>query len=209
MKAENFFTENENARIAAAIQVVEKNTAGEIAVMVVDQSDSYPEGNILAGIILGGLVSLVITELFFADSLTVFVIFFAGFSLGIGWITAYFPALKRVFIARSRFDELVREQAVQCFYEKGLHRTRDATGVFFFISLFERKVWVLADTGINSMISPEALQAYADDMAQGIRQGNAAAILCREIASLGAVLVEHFPVTPDDENELSNQVIVE
>jgi putative membrane protein len=208
MKAEKFFTAGEKAEIAAAIKEVEKNTAGEIAVMVVDESDSYPEGNILAGIIIGGLLSLVITDLFFKDSLTVFAIFFAGLSLATGWITDNVSALKRIFISKNRSAEMVREQAVQFFYEKGLHKTRDATGVFFFISLFEHKVWILADTGIYSRISQQELQVYATDMAQGIRQGGAAAILCREIAKLGEVLAEHFPARQDDENELSNGVIV-
>ena len=208
MKAETFFTDSENAAIGAAIKEVEKNTAGEIAVMVVDESDSYPESNILSGVIIGGLVSLVITELFFEDSLTVFMIFFAGLSLVTGWITNYFPALKRIFIPKNRSEELVREQAVQSFYEKGLHKTRDATGVFFFVSLFEHKVWILADTGIYSRISQQELQVYANDMAKGIRQGNAAEILCREIGNLGEVLAQHFPAKHDDENEISNQVII-
>lgn len=208
MKALNFFTDSENTAIEAAIKEVEKNTAGEIAVMVVDESDSYPESNILSGVIIGGLVSLVITELFFEDSLTVFMIFFAGFSLVTGGIANYFPALKRVFIPKNRSEELVREQAVQSFYEKGLHKTRDATGVFFFISLFEHKVWILADTGIYSRISQQELQLYANDMAKGIRQGNAAEILCREIDNLGKVLAQHFPAKHDDENEISNQVII-
>jgi putative membrane protein len=208
MKAANFFTDSENAEIGAAIKAVEKDTSGEIAVMVVDASDSYPDANILSGVIIGGLVSLVVTELFFKDSLTVFMIFFAGLSLVTGWITAHFPPLKRIFLSKKRSDELVREQAVQSFYVKGLHKTRDATGVFFFISLFEHKVWILADTGIYSRISQQELQVYAADMAKGIRQGRAAEILCREIADLGKVLAEHFPAKPDDENELSNQVIV-
>jgi putative membrane protein len=153
-------------------------------------------------------LSLVITDLFFKDSLTVFAIFFAGLSLATGWITDNVSALKRIFISKNRSAEMVREQAVQFFYEKGLHKTRDATGVFFFISLFEHKVWILADTGIYSRISQQELQVYATDMAQGIRQGGAAAILCREIAKLGEVLAEHFPARQDDENELSNGVIV-
>lgn len=208
MKAENFFTDGDKAAIAAAIEAVEKNTAGEVAVMVVDQSDSYPEGNILSGVILGGLLSVVVTELFFEDSLSIFMIFFAGLSLVTGWITEQIPALKRIFIGKNRVDELVREEAVQSFYARGLHKTRDATGVFFFISLFEHKVWILADAGINSKISPQELQVYAADMAKGIRQGRAVEILCREITSLGKVLAEHFPVRPDDQNELSNQVII-
>jgi putative membrane protein len=208
MKAADFFSNRENAEIGAAIKEVEKNTTGEIAVMVVDESDSYPDAAILSGVIVGGLVSLMLTEVFFADSLTVFAVSFGGFSLFTGWITAQFPTLKRIFMSRKRADAQVRKKAVQSFYEKGLHKTRDATGVFFFISLFERKVWILADTGIYSKISQEELQTYASDMAKGIRQGRAADILCREITNLGKILAEHFPVRPDDENELSNQVIV-
>ena len=208
MKAENFFTESEKADIAAAISEVEKNTAGEIAVMVVDRSDSYPDANILAGVILGGLASLVITEFLFADSLTYFVILFGGSSLLLSWATEYLTPLKRIFTTVNRRDVMVREQAVQEFYKKGLYRTRDATAVFFFISLFERKVWILADKGINSKISPEDLQAYAGDMAKGIRQGRAAEVLCQGIARLGQVLAEHFPPRPDDVDELPNQVIV-
>ena len=208
MQAENFFSESEKVEIAAAIKEVEQNTSGEIAVMVVSESDSYPEANILSGLILGGLVSLVITELFFYDSLTYFMIFFAGFSLSIGWITEHLPALKRIFIAKNRLDELVREQAVQSFYDKGLYKTRDATAIFFFISLFEHKLWILADKGINSKISEYELRVYAREMANGIRQGRAAEILCLEIAKLGDLLAEHFPARHDDENELPDQVIV-
>ena len=208
MKAEQFFTSKENAEIAAAISEVEKNTAGEIAVMVVDRSDSYPESNILAGFILGGLLSLIITEIFFGDSLTWFMIFFTGLFLSIAWFINFLPGLKRVFISKNRLIEMVREQAVQAFYEKELYKTRDATAVFFFISLFERKLWILADKGINSKLSPTELQAYAGDMAKGISKGRATEVLCLEIARLGQVLAEHFPARDDDVDELPNQVIV-
>jgi putative membrane protein len=208
MKAENFFNDSEMAEIAAAIKEVEKNTAGEIAVMVVDESDSYPEANILAGLILGGLVSLVITELFLYDSLTYFIILLTGASLFIGWMAEHLPALKRLFISKNRLDELVREQAIQSFYEKGLYKTRDATAVFFFISLFEHKLWILADEGINSKISDYDLRVYAREMADGIKQGRAAEVLCIEIGKLGELLAEHFPARHDDEDELPNQVIM-
>ena len=208
MKAENFFTDSEQADIAAAISEVEKKTAGELAVMVVDRSDTYPEGNILAGLIIGGLLSLIITQLYFADSLTYFMIFFTGFILCIGWLANYLPDLKRIFISKNRLSEMVREQAVQAFYQKELYKTRDATAVFFFISLYERKLWILADKGINSKISPDELQTYAGDMAAGIRKGRAAEAICSKITRIGEVLAEHFPARDDDVDELSNQVMV-
>lgn len=207
MNAENFFTAAEKADIANVIGEVERNTAGEIAVMVVDRSDSYPEGSLLAGLICGLCASLVITELGFGNSLTWFILFFAGLFVFIAWLADYLPGLKRLFIRQGRLIEMVREQAVQAFFEKEMYKTRDATAVFFFISLFERKLWILADKGIYSKISPEELQSYAGQMAEGIKQGRAAEVLCMQITRLGQVLAEHFPAREDDVDELSNEVM--
>lgn len=208
MKAEHFFTEEENNRISAAIREVETKTAGEIAVMVVDRSDLYPEGTILAGVILGGLVALLATDLFFTSSLHLFLIVFFGLGLLTGWLASFVPGLKRMFIPKTRLEEQVREQAVQSFFEKGLYKTRDGTGVLFFISLFERKVWLLADKGIYEKISPTELQAYARDMAKSVKEGRAADILCRQIGGIGELLALHFPVKADDINELPDHVII-
>jgi len=207
MKSETFFSEAENAEITQAIQKVELHTSGEVAVMVVDQSDSYPESRILAGIIIGGLLALAVTDLWLDDSLWIFLPLVATFSILIGWLIGYLPAVKRFFIPGARLEAMVREQAVQSFYKKGLYKTRDATGVLFFISLFEHRVWVLADKGIYEKISQEDLQEHATDIAAGIKDGRAAAALCEEIRRAGEVLAHHFPVREDDTNELSDQVM--
>lgn len=69
MKAETIFNGENQQKISATIGMVEKKTAGEVAVMVVDHSDTYPEAQLLAGILLGGLISMGITDRFFHDSL--------------------------------------------------------------------------------------------------------------------------------------------
>jgi putative membrane protein len=208
MKAETFFSEEEKARISAAIEEVEKTTAGEVAVMVVDESDTYPEGRLLAGAVLGGLLALALTDGFFADSLWFFVPLAALLGSLVGWAVRFLPAAQRLFVPASRIEARVQARALQAFYEKGLYRTQDATGVLFFISLFEHKVWILADKGIYEKIEPRALQAYARDIAQGIRGHRAVEVLCREIGNVGEILASHFPVRPGDANELSNQVLI-
>jgi putative membrane protein len=207
MKAETFFSETEKARISAAINEVEAETAGEIAVMVVDASDTYPEGSILAGVMLGGLLGLIITDRLFGASLWLFVPLAAVLAVLIGWSIRFTPAIQRFFIPMRRLDEQVQTRALQVFYEKGLYKTRNATAVLFFISLFEHKVWILADEGIYREIHPEKLQAFAWDMARGIRGHQAAEVLCREISNIGEILAHHFPRKPDDTNELSNEVL--
>jgi putative membrane protein len=206
MNADNFFSPTEKERISQTIAAVEKLTAGEVAVVVADESDRYPESAILAGITLGSMVALLITDLLFHDSLWFFLPLALLAALIIGWLTGKVPALKRLFIPHARLEEEVAQRALQVFYDKGLHRTRDATGVLFFISLMEHKAWVLADQGIYQKISQEKLNQHAANMATGIKQSRAAEALCQEIQQIGIVLAQHFPIKSDDTNELPNEV---
>jgi putative membrane protein len=208
MKAETFFSKADNERIFAAIREVESKTAGEIAVMVIDRSDTYPEARIMIGILFGGLLSLIVSDLLFDDSLWVFAPVTALLTVLLGWFSQFTPEFLRFFVPASRLESKVEERAVRAFYEKGLYKTRDDTGVLFFISLFEHKVWVLADAGIYRKMTQVDLQRYAGDIARSIKDGTASEALCREIRSVGKVLAEHFPIKPDDVNELSDQVII-
>ena len=208
MSAETFFSEDQKAKISQSIKEVEAKTAGEVAVMVVEQSDTYPESRILAGVIIGGLLALGITDLLLDDSLWGFLPLAGILTLLISWLVGYLPAVRRFFVPGKRLEEMVQEQAVQGFYKKGLYKTKDATGVLFFISLFEHRVWVLADHGIYQKIPQETLQESAADIAKGIKTGQATEALCSEIRRVGEVLAHHFPVQDDDTNELSDEVLL-
>jgi len=209
MKAETFFNGEDQQKISAIIGMVEKKTAGEVAVMVVDHSDTYPEAQILAGILLGGLISIGIADRFFDDSLWSFIPLAIFFAVLVGTATGYIPPIKRFFIPSSRLEDQVRTRAVRAFYEKGLHKTRDGTGVLFFISLFEHKVWILADQGIYSRIEKEQLNTFVQEIAAAIRSGNTADVLYVSIQKVGDLLARHFPVKSDDQNELPDQVFIE
>jgi len=207
MKAETFFSEDDKRQITATIAAIEKKTPGEIAVMVVDQSDSYPESELLAALLFGGLLSLPVSDYFFSASLWSFLPLFGLFGL-VGWLAAHsLPEYKKFFLFPGRSDEMVQRCTLRSFYEKELFRTRDKTGVLFFISLFERRVWVLADKGIYEKLQQQQLQSYASGIAQGIRTGKAAEALCVQLEEVGVLLTEHFPVRPDDVNELPDTVL--
>ncbi|MDH4317596.1 MAG: hypothetical protein OEV64_04330 [Desulfobulbaceae bacterium] len=207
MQADNFFSNDEKTRISEAIKEVETNTSGEVAVMVVDQSDKYPEAIMLGGILLGCLGSLLITDIFFLDSLWHFLPLAFGLALLSGILLNKLPQGKLPFISRTVLEERVRDRALRAFYEQQLYKTRDNTGVLFFLSLFEHKVWVLADEGIYQKIDQKELNGYALEVAASVKQGKAAEGLCREIARIGKILAHHFPIKDDDSNELSNEVI--
>jgi putative membrane protein len=213
MKVDHFFTQDENQRISAAIKGVESRTDGEVAVMVVDQSAPYIEAEFLGGMILGSLLALILTEIlvdFFGhDSLWYYIPLSFIFFFPFRWLCAQVPGIKTVFMSVKRKDEMVRQRALRAFYEKGLYKTRHHTGVLFFLSLLERKVWVLADKGIHKKINQDTLNQFARMVSQGIKEDRAGQALCQAIEGMGQLLAEHFPVTPGHVDELPDQVMTE
>jgi putative membrane protein len=208
-KADNFFTVEEKERIRAAVAAVERTTAGEVATMVVDASDSYREAEHLGALFLSGFVALLVAVA------THHVTIWSYIPLV---LLLYFPCvamLRRIprlllpFVGQRRLAEAVRERAVQAFYEQGLHRTREETGILIFISLLERKVWILGDRGIDRKIPPETWQRFVTELTAGLRAGRAAEALCSVIAGCGRLLAEHFPGRADDVNELPDTVLTE
>jgi putative membrane protein len=209
LKAERFFTAEEKEKLKAATHKVESRTIGEIVVMVVDYSDHYIEAEVLGSILLGSLFSLILTVLFLNSSLWAylplsFIFFFPCWVLFIK-----VEALKKIFIGIRRKEEAVRLRAERAFFEKGLYRTKKNTGVLFFLSLLERKVWVLADTGIYQKMNQEILSRFANEVSRGIKEGRACDALSQAIQEIGGLLSQHFPITADDTDELPDDVITE
>lgn len=209
VKAEKFFNNEERERITKTIREVESRTIGEVAVMVVDSSDHYIEAEILGGIFLGSLVSLLLTFLYLHSSVWAyislsFILFFPS-----RYLFSKVTVLKTAFMGIKRKETAVMQRAVRAFYEKGLYKTKKNTGVLFFLSLLERKVWVLADKGIYEHIKQETLNRFAQTVSMGIKEYRACDALCEAMREAGELLASHFPITPDDVDELSDEVMTE
>lgn len=208
-KARKFFTKEERESIKETTCGIESHTIGEVAVMVVDSSDRYIEAEVIGGILLGSLLSLIVTVIYFHSSVWSYIPLSFIFFFPARLLFIKIPLLKEVFIGPKRRHHAVRDRAERAFYEKELHRTKRNTGILFFLSLFERKVWVLADRGIHEKIGQETLNKFAGVVSQGIKEGRAREALCEAIKEAGELLAKHFPKTPDDIDELPDDVMAE
>jgi putative membrane protein len=209
LKATAFFTDAEKEQIKEVTIAAEAGTIGEIAVIVVDESSEYHEAEILGGTILGSLVALIVTILLFHESIwwyvpLSFILFFPAW-----FLFKEFRILKIYCIGNKRKEKAVRERALKAFYEKGLYKTKQNTGVLFFVSLLEHKVWVLADKGIHEKIKQGTLNKFARHVAEGIRESHACDNLIKAIREAGELLTQHYPIQPGDINELSDEIICE
>jgi putative membrane protein len=208
-KAEKFFTAEEKERLKAITQEVESRTIGEIVVMVVDRSDHYIDAEVLGGALLGSLLSLILTLLFFHSSIWSYVPLSFLFFFPCRFLFQKVDGLKKLFIGVRRKEEAVRLRAERAFFERGLYKTKRNTGVLFFLSLLERKVWILADKGIYEKMEQETLNRFANEVSRGIREGRACDALSKAIQEIGVVLSQHFPITSDDTDELPDEVMTE
>ena len=208
-KAEKFFTAEEKERLKATTGEVESRTIGEIVVMVVDRSERYIEAEVLGGVLLGSLFSLILTLLFFHSSIWSYVPLSFLFFFPCRFLFQKMDALKNVFIGVRRKEEAVRLRAERAFFERGLYKTKKNTGVLFFLSLLERKVWILADKGIYEKMDQETLNRFASEVSRGVREGRACDALSKAIQEIGVILSRHFPITSDDTDELTDRVMTE
>jgi putative membrane protein len=216
--AKSFLSEEEQARVVEAVKEAETVTSGEIVPMVVSSSYHYPLSNLIGA--LGGSLVLALAatllvsyrrswggpELF---DLWIFPAVFAVAFVLCFLLVKSLPALKRLLITKAEIAEEVEEAALTSFYRQGLNNTRDKTGILIFISVFERQVRVLADQGINDRVESGVWQELVDTIIAGIKSRRQAEAVCAAVSRCGELLKEHFPIKPDDSDELSNLIIEE
>ena len=85
--------------------------------------------------------------------------------------------------------------------------TADRTGILFYLSLREKRLEILADSGIDSKVDPGFWDTVLKDVVSEIKAGRAADGLEKAIYKCGKELEKHFPVQKDDINELPDGII--
>ena len=199
-------TADEQAGLAEAIREAESRTAGEIVVVVADQASGYRSIPILWALLaalavpwpLIALTGLGPTRIFQIQLLAAL-----GLSAFLSW-----PSRRMVLVPRIIKHARAREAAAREFIRRGLTRTRGRTGVLIYVAMAERYAEIVADTGIAGRAGPQVWRDIIRELTGAIRDGRAADGLMAAVRRSGAILAEHAPPRPDDEDELPNKVIL-
>jgi len=94
------------------------------------------------------------------------------------------------------------------FYRLNMHKTRDKTGILLFFLLGERQFYILADKGINEKVEQEVWETISDEIQENFKNGFFTEGIISGIENVEKILSEHFPIKPDDKNELANKVVL-
>jgi putative membrane protein len=223
-------TEDDHARIGAAVARAETQTSGEIRCVLAAETVNGPFMAMIGGAaaalvappiaIALGLKPDMLTGLFegwsaahasaagagIYSTLTVYILLQAAIFLLVGGLLLFRP-VRRLLTRGPGAAARVRRAALEQFEALGLTHTRDKTGVLIFASLDDHRAEVLADSGIYEKTTPQDWQCVVDALVSELAKDRPADGFTAAVGQASAILARHFPRKADDANELPNGLV--
>lgn len=201
-----FLGDDVKAALTAAIKAVEARTSAEVVIAVRARSATYRHVELITGAVaaFAALAFMLYADHVFSIASLLIDPFLAGILAGAG-ATQIDPLRRLLTLPRTR-SEAVRIAAQSTFYENGVRLTSERTGLLIYLSLLERAVQVVADTGVLEAVDEaewRAACAAIDDALAGVDSGPAVAAA---IEALGEILEPALPRSQFDVNELADEV---
>ena len=188
-------TESDKQSITARVAALEKATGVEVVTLVVAKSDTYPEAVWKAFALGASLTALVVAvgEVLHPDWVSTWAVLSAAVTiLGVGaacaLATAYVPGVARWFIRESRTTLETTQHARARFLERGLFATQERTAILLLVSLLERRVVIVADTGLDRAVTKEEWDGVIAAVTQRLRDGQVGAAVLAGLAAAETLL---------------------
>jgi len=190
-----FLTNDEADAIDAQVARVEARTGVQIATAVAGKSDTYVELPWKAFALGASLAAfgVVIADLWRPDWVTsATALLHAITILGVGATSAllavFVPAFGRLFLRAARRELEVRQLAQSMFLTREMFCTPQRTAVLVLISLFERRIEILPDTGLHDRVTEPDWRAVIARMTPRLREARPFHALQEGIAAIEALL---------------------
>ncbi len=100
----------------------------------------------------------------------------------------------------------VRTLAEKEFVSAKIGTTKGATGILIFMLFNSREFCILADKSINEKVEQSVWDEISNNMTLHFKNKNFCKGIINGIEQAGSILSAHFPILPDDVNELTNVV---
>jgi putative membrane protein len=207
---------DEAASLDALVARLEASTGVQLVPAIVGRTDSYPEVPWKAfglGASLSAL-ALVISDYLrpqWATATTAILHAMAvlGTAATCALIASYAPPFARLLLNHRRAAAEVRQFAESMFLRRGLFATRGRTGLLVLVSLFERRIEIVADTGFDGRVSPADWQDVIARMTPHLRDRRPVEALRHALGGVEALLTAKGFRGSAGGNELPDALIEE
>jgi putative membrane protein len=199
-------TKAETHAIEQEIQRIEGRSATELVVAVVARSDDYVAPRALMAAVWA--VAAALFAYYELPQVSPYWIISLQVPLGLAWFFLFgISPIERLFVSKAAAERAVEEHAFAVFAGRGLHHTRERTGLLIFLSELEHQVVILGDTGLHAVVGDAGWREHVDRIVNAIYAGRAGQGILETLAVLEPLLAERAPRSADDTNELENRVV--
>lgn len=204
-------TPEQHQALSNRIKAAESRTRGEIYCVVARVSDSYlfPAAFMLAA----GMLVASLGAAYWLDQSWLHLTHFgfvaaqiAALALAL-LLVRLVPGLRILMVPRQLRYRRAHDNAVKQFLAHNVHTTELRTGVLIFVSLAERYVEVVADSGINTKVPQSEWNDIVARLTAAAKAERLAEGLGDSIDRAGALLIQHFPGGVANPNELDDHVV--
>lgn len=192
-----FLTATEADSIDAQVAAVETRTGVQVVTAVVGKSDNYAELPWKAFALGASLAAFGVVgedawrpEWIAANTALTHAVAILGVGGLFALLAIFVPRFGRLFLRVTRRDTEVRHYAQSLFLTRELFKTRDRTAVLMVVSLFERRIEILPDTGLHGRISESEWRLIVFRMAPLLREARPFHALKEGLAAIEALLLE-------------------
>jgi putative membrane protein len=207
--------EEERRHLDRRTAEAEERTGAQIVLAVVERCDVYAElpwKAFALGSAVAGLAVVLLDLLQPGWSTFTAVLLAMTMTLGAGFACALaavaLPAFARLFLDRNRVEEETRQYAESLFLSREIFATRRRSGILLLVSLFERQVVMLPDSGLRERLSANILQSIIVPMTATLAAGRLSNALEQGLARLEEVLTSSAQASGGG-NEIPDGIIEE
>lgn len=217
------FTEDQRKAVENAVAAAESKTSAEIVPVVATASGRYDRPEDIVGLFTGiALMAITWSVLpVYAPDRTgswegfafpyhlpaIIIAMIVGFVLG-AFAASRIVWLRMLFTPAAQMRDEVNARARQVFFDDRVHHTAGASGLLFFVSLYERTAVILADAAVTEKLGQGAIDALCRELVEDIRKGDVATALARSIEKAGEQLEPVLPRETGDVNELADTFVL-
>ena len=218
-------SDDDHAKVSAAIAKAEAQTNGEIVAVATPISDPYhdvalhwaliPLFAVLAwaawrptalawwyDFLIGGWES----EPTMSQLLTLLMVF-AALKFIVWLLILKWMPLRIALTPGATKERRVRRRAITIFRAAAERRTVGRTGILIYLSMAEHRAEIVADEAITKVTTPQTWGEAMAALLVEVKQGRPADGIIAAIEQVGFVLAEHFPRSATDKNEIPDKLI--
>jgi len=219
------FTDQDRARIAAAVAEAERGTDAEIVTIVAARSDAYHDVGLHYAVLAMLLVPVglglvpqawidwaVAHILGWGATLTrgeVMLYLFVKLALAflvVRYALAWMP-LRMAVTPHATKTRRVRRRATELFKSACLGRTKRQTAILLYLSIAERRAEIVADETIHAKVDPSQWGDAMAALVTEVKAGRPGEGMAQAVERIGRLLAEHVPALHDNPNEIPDGVI--